>query len=65
MHEYKLSAVPRRGEPIDFANGKLSVPAHPIVPFVEGDGTGPDIWRASVRVFDAAVKTAYDGERSI
>jgi isocitrate dehydrogenase len=65
MHEYKLSAVPRRGEPIDFADGKLSVPAHPIVPFVEGDGTGPDIWRASVRVFDAAVTTAYDGERSI
>jgi isocitrate dehydrogenase len=65
MTNYKLSAVPRQGEPITFANGTLSVPDRPIIPFVEGDGTGPDIWRASVRVFDAAVEKAYGGERSI
>jgi len=65
MLEYKLSAVPRRGEQIAFADGKLSVPSRPIIPFVEGDGTGPDIWRASVRVFDAAVDKAYGGERAI
>src|SRR5207253_4878686 len=51
--------------PIAFSNGVLSVPNHPIIPFVEGDGTGPDIWRASVRVFDAAVENAYGGERKI
>src|SRR5262245_1985303 len=43
----------------------LNVPDHPIIPFIEGDGTGPDIWRASVRVFDAAVSKAYAGRRSI
>ena len=63
MSEYKLSTVPRSGEPISFADGHLSVPNTPIIPFVEGDGTGPDIWRASVRVFDAAVEKAYGGER--
>ena len=65
MPEYKLSAVPRNGEHITFADGKLSVPSRPIIPFVEGDGTGRDIWRASVRVFDAAVEKAYSGERKI
>jgi len=65
MTNYKLSAVPRQGEPISFVNGTLSVPNRPIIPFVEGDGTGPDIWRASVRVFDAAVEKAYGGERKI
>lgn len=65
MTHYKLCSVPGDGEPITFANGALSVPNHPIVPFVEGDGTGPDIWRASVRVFDAAVKGAYGSERKI
>ena len=65
MADYKLSAVPRNGERITFADGKLSVPDRPIIPFVEGDGTGPDIWRASVRVFDAAVEKAYSGERKI
>ena len=48
---------------IRISNGKLSVPDHPIIPFIEGDGTGPDIWRASVRVFDAAVEKAYGGKR--
>ncbi len=57
--------VPAGGEKITIANGKLRVPDHPIVPFIEGDGTGPDIWRASVRVFDAAVKKAYGGKRKI
>jgi isocitrate dehydrogenase len=65
MPNYKLSTVPRPGEPISFADGKLSVPNTPIIPFIEGDGTGPDIWRASVRVFDAAVEKAYGGERRI
>ena len=46
-------------------SGKLVVPEHPIMPFIDGDGTGRDIWRASVRVFDAAVKKAYGGKRKI
>ena len=50
---------------ITIANGKLTVPDRPIVPFIEGDGTGPDIWRASVRVLDAAVAKAYAGKRKI
>ena len=53
------------GEAIVFKNGKLTVPNHPIIPFIEGDGTGPDIWAASQRVFDAAVEKAYGGKRSI
>ena len=53
------------GQAITLRNGKLEVPDHPIVPFIEGDGTGPDIWRASVRVFDAAVNKAYGGKRRI
>jgi len=50
---------------ITITNGKLHVPDHPIIPFIEGDGTGPDIWRASVRVLDAAVAKAYHGKRKI
>jgi isocitrate dehydrogenase len=57
--------VPDNGQKITLADGKLSVPNNPIVPFVEGDGTGPDIWRASVRVLDAAVEKAYGAERKI
>ncbi|MDQ3069770.1 MAG: NADP-dependent isocitrate dehydrogenase [Acidobacteriota bacterium] len=53
------------GQPITRDSSGLSVPDRPIVPFIEGDGTGPDIWRASVRVFDAAVAKAYGGRRSI
>jgi isocitrate dehydrogenase len=53
------------GQPIQMQNGRLSVPDRPIVPFIEGDGTGPDIWRASQRVFDAAVEKAYGGKRQI
>jgi isocitrate dehydrogenase len=57
--------VPAGGEKITFQGGKLNVPDHPIIPFVEGDGTGRDIWRASVRVLDAAVEKAYGGRRGI
>ncbi len=52
-------------EKIKLVNGKLVVPENPIIPFIEGDGTGPDIWKASVRVFDAAVKKVYNGERKV
>lgn len=52
-------------EKIDFLNGTLNVPDFPEIPFIEGDGTGPDIWRASIRVFDAAVKKAFNGEKKI
>ena len=50
---------------ITMQNGKLTVPDNPTIPFIEGDGTGPDIWRASVRVFDAAVEKAYGGKKKI
>jgi isocitrate dehydrogenase len=53
------------GQKITLQNGKLIVPNKPVLPFIEGDGTGPDIWRASVRVFDAAVEKAYQGTRKI
>ncbi len=53
------------GTKVTIQNGKLVVPNDPIIPFIEGDGTGPDIWRASVRVFDAAVEKAYGGTRKI
>jgi len=56
---------PAGGERITVKNGKLVVPNQPIIPFIEGDGTGPDIWRASVRVLDAAVASAYGGKRKI
>jgi len=52
-------------EKIKLINGKLSVPENPVIPFIEGDGTGPDIWKASVRVFDAAVSKVYNGKRKI
>lgn len=58
-------APPTEGEKINIVDGKLQVPAHPIIPFIEGDGTGRDIWRASKRVLDAAVEKAYNGERKL
>jgi len=61
----KYITVPQDGEKITIQDGELQVPATPILPFIEGDGTGRDIWRASVRVFDAAVKKAYQGGRRI
>ncbi len=61
-----LFPAPQSGEPITMSSdAKLSVPDQPIVPFIEGDGTGPDIWNASVRVFDGAVEKAYGGKRKI
>ncbi|HWZ83319.1 MAG TPA: NADP-dependent isocitrate dehydrogenase [Terriglobales bacterium] len=57
--------VPANGQPIQYKGGKYSVPDRPIVPFIEGDGTGRDIWKASVRVFDAAVEKAYGGKRAV
>jgi isocitrate dehydrogenase len=62
---YKNVIAPTNGSKITIKDGKLQVPDHPIIPFVEGDGTGRDIWRASVRVFDAAVAKAYAGKRKI
>ncbi len=53
------------GEKITMSSGRLNVPDQPIIPFIEGDGTGPDIWRASVRVLDAAVEKAYKGKRKL
>ena len=62
---YNGIAVPVDGKAIEYANGKYTVPDHPIIPFIEGDGTGRDIWKASQRVFDAAVEKAYGGKRSV
>ncbi|MCA9602754.1 MAG: NADP-dependent isocitrate dehydrogenase, partial [Myxococcales bacterium] len=57
---------PTHGTPLSMgANGQLNVPDDPIIPFIEGDGTGPDIWRASVRVLDAAVEKAFGGKKKI
>ena len=57
--------TPPAGGKISIQNGKLNVPENPILPFIRGDGTGPDIWAASVRVFDAAVQKAYGGKRKV
>ncbi|MDH3400415.1 MAG: NADP-dependent isocitrate dehydrogenase [Chromatiales bacterium] len=57
--------APEGGEKISVKDGVLQVPNHPIIPFIEGDGTGPDIWRATVRLLDAAVEKAYGGQRQI
>lgn len=57
--------VPTDGVKVTMQDGKLQVPNNPIIPFIEGDGTGPDIWQASVRVLDAAVEKAYNGEKKI
>ena len=56
---YNGVAVPANGARISYSGGKYTVPDQPIIPFIEGDGTGRDIWKASVRVFDAAVEKAY------
>ena len=62
---YTQFKVPAGGAKITTKDGKLQVPDNPIIPFVEGDGTGRDIWRASVRVFDAAIQKAYGGKRKV
>lgn len=66
MAQFQKIEVPKSGEKIRvLSGGKLEVPNHPIIPFIEGDGTGGDIWKASVRVFDAAIEKAYQGKRKI
>jgi isocitrate dehydrogenase len=66
MQSFQHLTPPEHGETIQVGpQGQLNVPDEPIIPFVEGDGTGPDIWAASVRVFDAAVEKAYGGKRKI
>ena len=65
MTTYKFAKVPSGGNRIGYDAGALRVPNNPIIPFVEGDGTGADIWRASVRVFDAAIQKAYGDERRV
>jgi isocitrate dehydrogenase len=62
---YNGLELPQDGKAIQYRDGKFDVPDHPIIPFIEGDGTGRDIWKASQRVFDAAVEKAYGGKRSI
>jgi isocitrate dehydrogenase len=62
MASYRYAKIPVQGERIGYSGGTIQVPPNPIVPFIEGDGTGADIWRASVRVFDAAVERAYGGK---
>jgi isocitrate dehydrogenase len=62
---YNNNPLPASGKVIGFANGKFEIPDNPIIPYIEGDGTGRDIWKASVRVFDAAVDKAYGGKRKI
>jgi isocitrate dehydrogenase len=65
MPSYTYAKVPTKGDRIGYENDRLNVPSNPIIPFIEGDGTGADIWKASVRVFDAAVEKAYGGERKV
>jgi isocitrate dehydrogenase len=62
---YNSQAIPAGGAAIGYSGGELQVPNTPIIPFIEGDGTGRDIWKASRRVFDAAVEHAYGGKRSV
>ena len=65
MKSYNGAPVPADGEKIEFQRGRFAVSAHPIIPFIEGDGTGRDIWKASRRVFDAAVAKAFGGKRKV
>jgi isocitrate dehydrogenase len=62
---YSGSPVPTNGKPIEYSGGEFSVPDQPIIPFIEGDGTGRDIWKASRRVFDAAVENVYGRKRKV
>jgi isocitrate dehydrogenase len=62
---YNGVSVPAAGAGITYSNGRYQVPGNPLIPFIEGDGTGRDIWKASVRVFDAAVAKAYQGKRRV
>jgi isocitrate dehydrogenase len=62
---YNGLELPKNGQPIDYKHGQFEVPDNPIIPYIEGDGTGRDIWKASERVFNAAVEKAYGGKRAI
>src|SRR6516164_1580725 len=62
---YNGLGLPNDGKPIEYSNGQFTIPDNPIIPFIEGDGTGRDIWKASQRVFDGAVNKAYGGKRAI
>jgi isocitrate dehydrogenase len=62
---YNGLELPKNGQPIEYRDGKYEISDHPIIPYIEGDGTGRDIWKASQRVFDAAVEKAYGGKRAI
>jgi isocitrate dehydrogenase len=65
QNSYNGLELPKDGQPIDYSNGQFEVPDNPIIPFIEGDGTGRDIWKAAQRVFDASVEKAYGGRRAI
>src|ERR1700739_3720736 len=65
QNTYNERELPRDGQPIEYSHGQYQVPDNPIIPFIEGDGTGRAIWKASQRVFDAAVEKAYGGRRHI
>ena len=65
MASFNGFPTPADGQRIEYTNGKYRVPDHPIIPFIEGDGTGRDIWKASARVFNAAVEKAYNGKRAV
>ncbi|MDP1511272.1 NADP-dependent isocitrate dehydrogenase [Paenibacillus sp. CMAA1739] len=65
MAKFEKFELPTEGEKITIDNGQLQVPNHPVIPFIEGDGTGRDIWKASKRVLDAAVEKAYNGTKKI
>jgi isocitrate dehydrogenase len=65
MASYNNRAVPADGQKITYQDGTFTIPDNPIIPYIEGDGTGPDIWKASVRMFDAAVAKAYGGKKRV
>jgi isocitrate dehydrogenase len=65
QNSYNGVALPKNGDAIDYRNGQFAVPDYPIIPYIEGDGTGRDIWKAAQRVFDAAVEKAFGGKRAI
>jgi len=65
MLKYEHIQIPANGSPITLTQGKLNVPDQPVIPFIEGDGIGPDIWKSAVRVLDAAVEKAYQGQKKI
>ena len=65
MASFNGLTVPSEGKAIDYVNGKFVIPDTPVIPFIEGDGTGRDIWKASARVFDAAVERVFKGKKKV